>query len=244
MNLVGRHDHPELFTPFNQGRNESCVLVTILYGMSLVQNPPIRDNSEMPSINYAYYKSRKNEKDRCCKGDHCDYACGSVISLGLKIAEGGVVPRSSWPEEYPDSKEYIKRFKKDLTMGSKYLHYLNGYDVLDVNPQSVVESLNQGYPVVANIRVFDQQHDFFTHVKGEGTSVYSPVYSLPKATGQPRELGHCVLIIGYSKENQSFRARNSFGTGWGYRGDFNIPFDQFEPWQVYKAISITGSTIK
>lgn len=244
MNLVSTHAHREIFVPYNQGRNESCVLVTILYGMALVSNPSISTEQDLPSINYSYYKSRKAEKNRCCKGDHCDYACGSIITLGLQIAEKGIVPRKCWPEEYPDNKEYIKRFKRDPTMGSPTLHFLEEYDVLDVTPERVIQSLDKGYPVVANIRVFDTQHDFFSLVKGEGTGVYSSVYTLPKATGQPRELGHCVLIIGYSTKNKSFRVRNSFGPGWGYGGDFNIPYSQFEPHQVYKAVSICKSTIK
>lgn len=215
------------------------MLVTILYGMALIADPTIMTEQDLPSICYSYYKSRKAEKDRCCKGDHCNYACGSVISLGIKIAEQGVVSRKFWPEEYPDDKRYIKKFKKDPTMGSSELLRLKGYDVLDIDPNQVINSLDRGFPVVANIRVFDQQYDFFSNVRGEGTSVYHPVYSLPKAKGDPRELGHCILIIGYSKRYQSFRARNSFGSEWGYHGDFNVPFSQLEPWQVYKAISIS-----
>lgn len=244
VNLIERHAHIDIFSPFNQGKYESCVLATILYGMALVSDPPISTASDLPSISYSYYKSRKTEDKRCCNEHLCDYACGSIITLGLQIAEGGVVSRTFWPEEEADSTVYVKRFLKDPTMGSSTRHYLQKYEILDATPESVVRSLDRGCPVVVNIRVFEAQHDFFSQVKGEGTSVYSSIYSLPRASGNPREMGHCVLVVGYSAKHRSFLTRNSFGHAWGFVGDFNIPFSQIEPWQVYKAIAICKSVIK
>ena len=247
VDLIRQHPYPKVFEPYSQGKSESCVLVTILYGMALVFKPTIHTINNLPSINHAYYKSRREEKDRCCKGDRCNYACGSVISLGLKIAEQGVVSRNEWPDEYPDDKRYIKQFKKDVTMGAPFLYFLKDYEVLDVNSEAIENALDKGFPVVANIRVFEDQYNFFKGVphagKRTGSSVYDLVYSFPKARGNPRELGHCVLITGYSRRNRSFRSRNSFGSGWGFNGDFNFPYSQIEPWQVYKAVAIREAGI-
>ena len=36
--------------------------------------------------------------------------------------------------------------------------------------------------------------------------------------------GHAVLLVGYNKSKKVFIARNSWGTSWGDRGYFYMPF--------------------
>jgi C1A family cysteine protease len=36
--------------------------------------------------------------------------------------------------------------------------------------------------------------------------------------------GHAVLLVGYNKTNSTFIVRNSWGTNWGDRGYFYMPF--------------------
>jgi C1A family cysteine protease len=37
--------------------------------------------------------------------------------------------------------------------------------------------------------------------------------------------GHAVLLVGYDKRKKVFIARNSWGTNWGIKGYFYMPFD-------------------
>jgi C1A family cysteine protease len=60
-------------------------------------------------------------------------------------------------------------------------------------------------------------------VYGDFLSYKSGIYSY--ATGS--YLGnHCVLIVGYDDVNQCFMVKNSWGTGWGEAGSFNIAYSE------------------
>lgn len=37
--------------------------------------------------------------------------------------------------------------------------------------------------------------------------------------------GHAVLVIGYNDATQRFIVRNSWGTNWGMKGYFTMPYD-------------------
>jgi len=67
-------------------------------------------------------------------------------------------------------------------------------------------------PLVTTMDVYT---DFFSYKSG--------IYSY---TSGSYEGGHAVLIIGYNDDNQYFIAKNSWGTGWGEGGFFNIAYSQ------------------
>jgi len=46
---------------------------------------------------------------------------------------------------------------------------------------------------------------------------------MPKPNEQ-LEGGHAVLAVGYDDANQWFIVRNSWGTGWGMKGYFTLPY--------------------
>jgi C1A family cysteine protease len=46
---------------------------------------------------------------------------------------------------------------------------------------------------------------------------------MPKPNEQ-LEGGHAVLAVGYDDVNQWFIVRNSWGTGWGMKGYFTLPY--------------------
>jgi C1A family cysteine protease len=41
--------------------------------------------------------------------------------------------------------------------------------------------------------------------------------------------GHAVLLVGYDKNKKVFIARNSWGTSWGIKGYFYMPFNVINP---------------
>lgn len=52
--------------------------------------------------------------------------------------------------------------------------------------------------------------------------------------------GHAILVMGYDDRRKSFLCRNSWGTGWGLRGDFYLPYAYatsrrlaFDAWVLY-----------
>ena len=52
----------------------------------------------------------------------------------------------------------------------------------------------------------------------------SGVVQLPKR-GERLVGGHAVVAAGYDMPAKRFLVRNSWGTGWGRRGYFTMPFD-------------------
>jgi C1A family cysteine protease len=68
-------------------------------------------------------------------------------------------------------------------------------------------------PLVTTMNVYS---DFYYYTGG--------VYSL--TAGSTYEGGHAIEIIGYDDNSQSFIVKNSWGTGWGESGFFQIAYNQ------------------
>lgn len=92
--------------------------------------------------------------------------------------------------------------------------------VTDTSPTTaaIKNALNTYGPLATTMDVYT---DFFSYESG----VYSYVYG-------SREGGHAVLIVGYSdtpdSENGYFIVKNSWGTGWGDSGFFNIAYSEID----------------
>ena len=78
-----------------------------------------------------------------------------------------------------------------------------------------IDALNNGYPVVIGFDVYSS----FLKITNNGIMTY-PNKRKEKLLG-----GHAVLIVGYDLENQHYIVRNSWGTNWGDRGYFYMPFE-------------------
>jgi C1A family cysteine protease len=79
-----------------------------------------------------------------------------------------------------------------------------------------LDALANGYPVIIG---FDVYSSFETpSVARTGIMPY------PNVRREQRLGGHAVLLVGYDKTRQVYIVRNSWGTGWGDRGYFYMPF--------------------
>ncbi len=70
-------------------------------------------------------------------------------------------------------------------------------------------------PLVTTMQVYN---DFYSYGSG--------VYSYAGGKGDTYQGGHAVEIIGYNHAQQYFIVKNSWGTGWGESGFFNIAYSQ------------------
>jgi hypothetical protein len=77
---------------------------------------------------------------------------------------------------------------------------------------TIKTALNTYGPVNTTMQVYS---DFFYYAGG--------VYHYATGTYQG---GHAILIIGYDDASQSFICKNSWGTGWGEAGFFNIGYSE------------------
>jgi C1A family cysteine protease len=65
------------------------------------------------------------------------------------------------------------------------------------------------------VTTFEVYSDFFSYVSG--------IYQHTSGTYQG---GHAVLIVGFDDTEQSFKVKNSWGTGWGEAGYFRIAYSE------------------
>lgn len=137
---------------------------------------------------------------------------GAMIRDGIKsLVKQGVCSEKKWP--YVISKFTVKPsatcFKDALD------HQVTSYARLQtVNEMRAC--LADGYPFVFGFSVYES----FESNAVANTGV-APV---PK----PKEKmlgGHAVLAVGYDDAKKTFLVRNSWGTGWGMKGYFTLPYD-------------------
>jgi C1A family cysteine protease len=162
----------------------------------------------IPSRLFIYYNEREIEGT-------VDSDSGAQIRNGLKsIASQGECPDDEWP--YDTSKFAQKPSQKS---------YDDAIQHKSVLFQRVVRTLNQmkgclasGYPFVFGFTVYESFESQEVTQSGH--------VSMP-APGEKVVGGHAVLAVGYDDSQNCFIVRNSWGTGWGMKGYFILPYAYF-----------------
>jgi C1A family cysteine protease len=145
-----------------------------------------------------------------------NYDSGAYIRDGIKATNKyGASLETYWPYD-------INKFKlppiseaRNDALNRKVTRYerIENFD-------GCIDALTNGYPIVMG---FDVYTSFMSHnVTKTGIMPY-PNIKREKLLG-----GHAVLLVGYNKNKKVFIARNSWGTGWGDRGYFYMPFQVIE----------------
>jgi C1A family cysteine protease len=136
---------------------------------------------------------------------------GAMIRDGIKtLVKQGVCGESKWPY-------VIARFAKKPP-ASCYAeareHQVTAYARLETL-DDMRACLADGYPFVFGFTVYESFES--------ATVARSGVAAMPR----PRERmlgGHAVLAVGYEDRANRFVVRNSWGTGWGMKGYFTMPY--------------------
>jgi C1A family cysteine protease len=76
--------------------------------------------------------------------------------------------------------------------------------------------LAEGYPFVFGFTVFDSFES--------ETVTNTGLLDMPK-TSESSHGGHAVMAVGYNDEVRRFIIRNSWGSNWGNRGYFTMPYE-------------------
>ena len=140
-----------------------------------------------------------------------NYDSGAYIRDGIKVVnKKGACLESVWPymisryRTKPSTAAYSDALKRKANAYQKCANFT-----------AVKQALAQGFPVVVG---FDVYESFETQaVANTGVMPY------PQA-GEQLLGGHAVALVGYNDTTQRFIARNSWGTGWGDRGYFYMPY--------------------
>ena len=188
----------------NQGSLGSCTGQAIAGAIELL-NKRNRKPTDVSRLFIYYY-------ERLLLGT-VNYDSGAYIRDGIKATNHyGASLESYWPYD-------IRKFRQEPISEAKtdaLKRKVTRYErVNDFN--GCIDALSNGYPVVMGFRVYDS---FMSkNVAKTGIMPY------PNTKRERLLGGHAVLLVGYNKSKKVFIARNSWGTNWGDKGYFYMPFN-------------------
>ena len=137
---------------------------------------------------------------------------GAQIRDGVKtLAKYGVCSEALWP--YIPAKFKNKPSKVCYKQALDY--QITSYARLNTL-NDMMSCLASGFPFVFGFSVYEG----FESPEVAQTGIVN----MPKS-GERMLGGHAVLAVGYRQDEDRFLVRNSWGTGWGMKGYFTMPFD-------------------
>ena len=191
----------------NQGALGSCTAQALTGAMEVLEKKdavPFQDLSRL----FLYYN------ERVIIGT-VGYDSGATLRDGIKsLAREGVCAERRWPY-------VIARFKKKpgaVCYREAADHQITSYHRM-LALDEMQACLAEGFPFVFGFAVYES----FESTEVTRTGVVQMPEKAERVLG-----GHAVLAVGYSMPDKRFLVRNSWGTRWGQRGYFTMPFAYLE----------------
>lgn len=157
----------------------------------------------MPSRLFIYYNERKIEGT-------IGYDSGANIRDGIKtLAKDGACSEELW--RYNIGRFKSKPCKKCYKEALK--DQIEEYLALSVDPLQLRSCLADGFPFVFGFSVYES----FWSIGPDG------LMPMPKPNERV-EGGHAVECVGYDDTKQLYIIRNSWGSTWGDKGYFYMPY--------------------
>jgi C1A family cysteine protease len=137
---------------------------------------------------------------------------GAMLRDGIKTLKNqGVCSEKKWP--YVVSKF---KFKPTPSCYKEALdHQITSYHRI-LSLDEMRTCLAEGFPFVFGFSVYES----FNTEEVAKTGVVAMPGQSERAIG-----GHAVLAVGYDESDKRFLVRNSWGTEWGQKGYFTIPYE-------------------
>jgi C1A family cysteine protease len=190
---------------YDQGQLGSCTGNGIAGAIEFDQRKQ-GTNAFTPSRLFIYYNERVMENT-------VSQDSGAQVRDGIKsVGILGAPPETDWPYDIakfaqkPPANAYADA-KKDL---------VTSYSRVVQNLAQMQGCLAEGYPFVFGFTVYDS----FESQQMAQTGIMTMPAPGEKVVG-----GHCVVAVGYDDSQRMFIIRNSWGTDWGLRGYFMMPYE-------------------
>jgi C1A family cysteine protease len=187
----------------DQGQLGSCTanaLIGALEFLELKSGQPLADLSRL----FIYYNERVIEHTTTQDS-------GAMIRDGIKsLARQGVCPEAQWPyaiaafASKPTAACYAQARKRTIS----------SYQRLATTTE-MRACLADGYPFVFGFTVYES----FESASVAKTGTVNVPKSSERVIG-----GHAVCAVGYDDAKKRFIVRNSWGTSWGKKGYFTMPY--------------------
>ena len=195
---------PQMPPIYNQGAIGSCVDNALA---AILQYDGMREGGDKntPSRLFLYYNARTLQGD-------VNYDGGSSIHNAIRGADiYGYCDETLWP--YITAKEFIKPSTSCYAAAKKYC--IRDYHSVKQDASHIKSAIAGGNPVIFGFTVY---------ASFETTAVATTgIVPMPKK-GEKILGGHGVLAVGYSDPSQMYLCRNSWGTSWGIKGYFWMPY--------------------
>ena len=196
---------PECPPVYDQGAMGSCTANAI--GAAFEFGLMKQDKSSVftPSRLFIYYNERVMEHT-------VNLDNGAEIRDGIKsVNKQGVCPEKMLPYE-------ITRFAdkpRPACYKEALKHQVLSYHRVLRSPEQMKGCLAEGFPFVFGFTVYESFESITVSKTGR--------LNLPKKSEKVVG-GHAVLAVGYDDASKRFIVRNSWGSGWGQKGYFTMPY--------------------
>ncbi|MBV8527820.1 MAG: C1 family peptidase [Candidatus Dormibacteraeota bacterium] len=189
---------------YNQGPLGSCTANAIAGAIQFEQMKRHR-HAAVPARLFIYYNERSTM-------GMTGFDCGAPNRDGIKtVAKQGVCDELVWSYD-------ITKFREEpphSCYAAASRHRVGEYQRLAQSLEQLRGCLADGHPFVFGFLIYES----FEHQ----AVITSGHAAMPAAT-EKQLGGHAVLGVGYDDVNQRFLVRNSWGTNWGLRGYFTLPY--------------------
>jgi C1A family cysteine protease len=191
--------------PYDQGQLGSCTANAIAGAIQFERCKQMASPDFTPSRLFIYYNERVIEGT-------VGTDAGAQIRDGIKsVAKQGACKETTWP--YTISKFTKKPSAAAYKEASRYT--ATSYSRVARTPNQMKGCLASGFPFVYGFTVYES---FESSAVAKSGIVPMPNHG-EKVLG-----GHAVLAVGYNDAQQRFLVRNSWGTAWGQKGYFTMPY--------------------
>ena len=198
---------------YDQGQVGSCTGNSIAGAFEFTQKKQMLQDF-MPSRLFIYYNERAMEHTT-------GQDAGAQIRDGIKtVAKQGVPPESDWP--YSENLAVVTEKPDAAAYTDALQHKVISYHRISARTASAALNLMKscladGYPFVFGFTVYSAF---------EGPEVAKTgILKMPNLKKEEVVGGHAVLCVGYDDKMKSVLVRNSWGTSWGLKGYFWMPYD-------------------
>jgi C1A family cysteine protease len=209
---------------FDQGSLGSCTAnaISTAFIYNLVKQ---EESLFVPSRLFIYYNTRLLEGNE-------DRDSGATLRNTVKsINKVGLCEEPFWPYDIKKFKSKPSTKSYDDAEGNKAVKY----ERLSRSLYDFKSCLAAGLPFVCGFAVYES----FQSKEVAKTGI------MPMPGPDETSLGgHAILVVGYDDETQCFIVRNSWGTKWGDKGHFYMPYEYLlnrnlsdDFWVIQKVIS-------